>query len=260
MSTAVELTGFLLCVASCLLTGSSLANDYWKMSSVSVSVIVSTRQFQNLFHSCAENSAGIRNWKDFESMLALPDYIQACRALMIIALLLGLASIIVSVRGLKCTEIGSTSEQVKGEITLSCGSLFILSGLSTLTAVSWYAARVVQEFHDPFLAGVRFELGTGLYRSAILGGVMLCCSCKRGPSAPPTGGYSYNYSKTSRGQQIYRAAPVSVGEFKKKILLFVCLFPFITSVKCNFTGLHLLLYLCCFVVVVFLSCVSHCEY
>ncbi|XP_036820521.1 claudin-15-like, partial [Oncorhynchus mykiss] len=148
-------------LSSCLLTGSSLANDYWKMSSVSVSVIVSTRQFQNLFHSCAENSAGIRNWKDFESMLALPgfflwsDYIQACRALMIIALLLGLASIIVSVRGLKCTEIGSTSEQVKGEITLSCGSLFILSGLSTLTAVSWYAARVVQEFHDPFLAGVR---------------------------------------------------------------------------------------------------------
>ncbi|XP_020359398.1 claudin-15-like [Oncorhynchus kisutch] len=187
MSTAVELTGFLLCVASCLLTGSSLANDYWKMSSVSGSVIVSTRQIQNLFHSCAENSAGIRNWKDFQSMLSLPDYIQACRALMIIALLLGLASIIVSVRGLKCTEIGSTSEQAKGEITLSGGSLFILSGLSTLTAVSWYAARVVQEFHDPFLAGVRFELGTGLYRSAILGGVMLCCSCKRGPSAPPTG-------------------------------------------------------------------------
>ncbi|XP_023838516.1 claudin-15 isoform X2 [Salvelinus sp. IW2-2015] len=181
MSTAVELTGFLLCVASWLLTGSSLANDYWKLSSVSGSVIISTRQFQNLFHSCAENSAGIRNCKDFESLLALPGYIQACRALMIIALLLGLASIIVSVLGLKCTKIGSTSQQVKGKITLTGGSLFILSGLSTLTAVSWYTARVVQEFHDPFFAGVRFELGTGLYMGwgaaclAILGGVMLCC-------------------------------------------------------------------------------------
>ncbi|KAK6295568.1 hypothetical protein J4Q44_G00332810 [Coregonus suidteri] len=197
------------------LPGSSLANDYWKLSSVSGSVIVSTRQFQNLFHSCAENSAGIRNCKDFESMLALPGYIQACRALMIIALLLGLASIIVSVLGLKCTKIGSTSEQAKGKIALTGGSLLILSGLSTLTAVSWYAARVVQEFHDPFFAGVRFELGAGLYMGwgaaclAILGGVMLCCSCKRGPSGPPTGGYSNNYSKAGRGQQIYRAAPVS---------------------------------------------------
>uniref|UniRef100_A0A674D3W6 Claudin 15-like b n=1 Tax=Salmo trutta TaxID=8032 RepID=A0A674D3W6_SALTR len=215
MSTAVELTGFLLCVASWLLTGSSLANDYWKVSSVSGSVIVSTRQFQNLFHSCAENSAGIRNCKDFESMLALPGYIQACRALMIIALLLGLASIIVSVLGLKCTKIGSTSEQAKGKIALTGGSLFILSGLSTLTAVSWYAARVVQDTACKLAFKLGFELGAGLYMGwgaaclAILGGVMLCCSCKRGPSVPTTGGYSYNYSKTSGGQKIYRAENVS---------------------------------------------------
>lgn len=47
---------------------------------------------------------------------------------MILSLLVGLASIIVSVLGLKCTKIGRTSEHVKDQIALSGGILFILSG------------------------------------------------------------------------------------------------------------------------------------
>lgn len=72
MSTAVEATGFVMCIVSWLITGSALANDYWKMSTVSGSVIISQRQFENLWHSCAENSAGIAECRDFESLLALP--------------------------------------------------------------------------------------------------------------------------------------------------------------------------------------------
>ncbi|KAM6946399.1 claudin-19-like [Aplochiton taeniatus] len=184
------------------------------VSSVSGSVIISTRQFQNLWRSCAEDSSGIQNCRDFESLLALPGHIQACRALMIISLVLGLASVIVSVLGLKCIKIGTSSDQTKGKIALTGGSLFISSGLSTLTAVSWYAARVVQEFNDPYFGGVRFELGTALYMGwgaaclAIIGGLMLCFSFKRSPAERPTG-YSYNYSTTGKEQKIYRAAPVS---------------------------------------------------
>lgn len=73
MSTAVEATGFVMCVISWLVTGASLANDYWKVSTVSGSVIVAVRQFENLWHSCAENSAGIAECRDFESLLALPS-------------------------------------------------------------------------------------------------------------------------------------------------------------------------------------------
>lgn len=72
MSTAVEATGFIMVLISWLLTGASLVNDYWKISSVSGSVIISQRQFENLWHSCAENSAGIAECRDFESLLALP--------------------------------------------------------------------------------------------------------------------------------------------------------------------------------------------
>uniref|UniRef100_A0A667ZEW6 Claudin n=1 Tax=Myripristis murdjan TaxID=586833 RepID=A0A667ZEW6_9TELE len=193
MATGRELTAFLLGVGSWLLAGVCLANESWKLSTVSGSVIISTRQYQNLWRSCAEDSTGVQSCRDFESLLALPAHIQACRALMILSLLLGLASIIISVLGLKCTKIGRTTDEAKGKIALTGGSLFILSGLCTLTAVSWYAARVVNDFYDPYYGGVRFELGAGLYMGwaaaclAVLGGSMLCCSCRRGPAGPPPG-------------------------------------------------------------------------
>lgn len=72
MSTAMEATGFAMCLVSWLITGAALANDYWKISTVSGSVIISQRQFENLWHACAENSAGIAECRDFESLLALP--------------------------------------------------------------------------------------------------------------------------------------------------------------------------------------------
>ncbi|KAL0175199.1 hypothetical protein M9458_031167, partial [Cirrhinus mrigala] len=80
-------------------------------------------------------------------------YIQACRALMIISLLLGLLGAIMGVMGLACTKLGSTSEESKGKISLTAGIISILSGLCVIIAVSWYAARIVQEFYDPRYMG-----------------------------------------------------------------------------------------------------------
>lgn len=72
MTTAVEVTGFVMCIISWLVNGATLSNDYWKISTVSGSVIISVRQFENLWHSCAENSGGIAECRDFESLLSLP--------------------------------------------------------------------------------------------------------------------------------------------------------------------------------------------
>uniref|UniRef100_G3PT92 Claudin n=1 Tax=Gasterosteus aculeatus aculeatus TaxID=481459 RepID=G3PT92_GASAC len=203
MSTAVEATGFVMCIVSWLITGSALANDYWKMSTVSGSVIISQRQFENLWHSCAENSAGIAECRDFESLLALPAHISASRALMIMSLLLGLGSMVVALLGLKCIKIGSATDQSKAKIAVG--------GLCCMIAVSWYAYRVVQDFHNPFFGGVKFELSTGLYMGwggsclAILGGAFLCSACKR---AAPKGMKRYEalvfpqtHQDTSQQQQ-----------------------------------------------------------
>ncbi|XP_070775186.1 claudin 15-like a [Enoplosus armatus] len=210
MSTAVEATGFIMCIFSWLMTGAALVNDYWKISTVSGSVIISQRQFENLWHSCAENSAGIAECRDFESLLALPAHVQACRALMIISLLLGLGSMIVSLLGLKCIKIGSATDQSKAKIAVTGGILSILSGLCCMIAVSWYAYRVVQDFNNPFFGGVKFELGTGLYMGwggaslGMLGGGLLCTACRRASPGGKTGGYYGNPP-----QKIYTATAKS---------------------------------------------------
>ncbi|KAM9789137.1 claudin 15-like a [Neosynchiropus ocellatus] len=207
MSTAVEVTGFIMCVISWLVTGACLANDYWKISTVSGSVIISQRQFENLWHSCAENSAGIAECRDFESMLSLPEHIQACRALMIIALLLGLGSMVVALLGLKCIRIGSSTDETKSKMAFIGGILSMLGGLCCMIAVSWYAFRVVEDFNNPFFGGVKFELGEGLYLGwggsslAILGGAMLCTACKRASPGGKMGGYQGNPAP-----KVYKAA------------------------------------------------------
>ncbi|KAM4552718.1 claudin 15-like a [Odontesthes bonariensis] len=210
MSTAVEAVGFIMCIIAWLVTGSALANDYWKISTVSGSVIISQRQFENLWHACAENSGGIAECRDFESLLALPAHVQACRAMMVIALLFGLGCLIVSLLGLKCIKIGTITEQSKAKIAVSGGILSILAGLCSLIACSWYGYQVVQDFHNPLYGGVRFELGTGLYMGwggaslSILGGALLCSACKRASPGGKKGGYYGN-----NPQKIYTATAKS---------------------------------------------------
>lgn len=55
-------------------------------------------------------------------------HVQGCRALMIISLLLGLASIIVSLFGMQCIHVGSASDESKAKIAVGGGIVSILGG------------------------------------------------------------------------------------------------------------------------------------
>ncbi|XP_013882416.1 claudin 15-like a [Austrofundulus limnaeus] len=208
MSTAVEATGFIMNVIAWLMTGAALSNDYWKISTVSGSVIISQRLFENLWHACAENSGGIAECRDFESMLSLPANVQAGRALMIISLLMGLACMVVSLLGLKCIKIGSAGDQSKAKMAGIGGILAILGGLCCMVACSWYGFQVVQDFNNPFYGGVKFELGAGLYMGwaaaalSILGGALLCTAFKRASPAAKAGNYPAKkiYTATARSE------------------------------------------------------------
>ncbi|KAM6933370.1 claudin-19-like [Xenentodon cancila] len=212
MAVGLQVVGLVLGVVSWCLQSSCTSSHTWKVKSQAEAVTSSQWQFEGLWMSCAATSLGSVQCSRFKTVLGLPVHLQTCRALMILSLLLGLAAIIVSILGLKCTKIGRTSEQVKDQIALSGGILFILSGVFTLVAVSWYAARVINDFHNPLYTGLRFELGTGLYLGwgasclGVLGGSMLCCSCRRFSSFPPARQF---YSSTSRRPTIYRAAAAS---------------------------------------------------
>nr|XP_008527970.1 PREDICTED: claudin-19 [Equus przewalskii] len=113
-----------------------------------------------------------------------PGHIQSARALMVVAVLLGFVGMVLSVIGMKCTRVGDSNPIAKGRIAISGGALFLLAGLCTLTAVSWYATLVTQEFFNPSTpVNARYEFGPALFVGwasaglAMLGGSFLCCTC-----------------------------------------------------------------------------------
>ncbi|XP_064418514.1 claudin-15 [Latimeria chalumnae] len=185
MSAALEIVGLILALGGWILIGATLSNNYWKVSTLQGSVITTSNLYDNLWKSCAEDSTGVTNCRQFDSMLGLPAFLQACRALMISSLILGLFATVLGLLGLKCTKIGSSNKIMKGKIALTGGVLFIIGGLSSMIAVSWYAQQITSEFFNPMYGGTKFEFGDALYLGwagsalCMLGGSFLCCSCKR---------------------------------------------------------------------------------
>uniref|UniRef100_A0A6J0UDD5 Claudin n=1 Tax=Pogona vitticeps TaxID=103695 RepID=A0A6J0UDD5_9SAUR len=160
--------------------------NVWKFSSQARTLIIATWTYEGLWMSCATTSFGSVQCKRFSSLLSVDTHIQACRALMITSLILGVCGTLLTLLGLKCTQLGSSSKKMKTRIAMIGGVIFILGGLSSMVAVSWYAARITAQFFDSFYGGTKYELGYALYLGwagsllSILGGSFLTCSaCKR---------------------------------------------------------------------------------
>ncbi|XP_039345074.1 claudin-15-like isoform X3 [Mauremys reevesii] len=137
-------------------------------------------------------------------------YIQACRALMIISIVLGLLATVLSLFGLKCTQVGMSNENTKVKISVTGGAIFILAGLSSVVAVSWYAARITAQFFDPLYGGTKYELGDALYLGwagsilSMLGGIFLTCSCKGGKRGKHSDRkYDYSAGQAAHQPRIY---------------------------------------------------------
>ncbi|XP_051903462.1 claudin-15b isoform X2 [Hippocampus zosterae] len=195
----------------------SLQDQYWKESSNDGSVITTSTIYENLWMSCASDSTGIYNCRDFPSLLALPGYIQASRALMIAAIVFGTFGLVGTLVGMQCSKIGGENYVLKGRIAAIGGVFFLLQGMCTMIAVSWYAANITQEFFDQFYPGTKYEIGEGLYigwSSAVLalcgGGCLVCsCSCKESGEKVP-----YPYQPSSRGRVLSttsQSAPSNYG-------------------------------------------------
>ncbi|KAG7484924.1 hypothetical protein MATL_G00055040 [Megalops atlanticus] len=209
MNAIVEAVAFLLGFLSWVMVGVALPNRYWKVSTVDGNVITTSTIYENLWMSCATDSTGVHNCRDFPSLLALSGYIQASRALMIAAIVMGTFGILATLVGMQCSKAGGENYVLKGRIAGMGGVFFLLQGLCTMISVSWYAFNITQEFFDPFYPGTKYEIGEGLYIGwcsatlAICGGSCLVCACKMGtPEKVP-----YPYQPT-RGT-VYSGGPPS---------------------------------------------------
>ncbi|KAJ7422197.1 Claudin-19 [Willisornis vidua] len=183
-SSSLEICSLLLALAGFTTSLVTTMSNRWKILDTATELVTADWVSEGLWMDCAATALGSVECKKFLYMLSADTHIQACRALMITSILLGFLATVISLLGLKCTNIGLSDEDGKMKFAVTGGFLFILGGLCSMVAVSWYAAMVTAQFFDPLYAGTKYELGEALYLGwtgsilYILGGILLTCSCK----------------------------------------------------------------------------------
>ena len=75
----VQVIGLFLGFGGWIVTMVSLQDQYWKESTTEGSVITTSTIYENLWMSCASDSTGIYNCRDFPSLFALPGKTQSRR-------------------------------------------------------------------------------------------------------------------------------------------------------------------------------------
>ncbi|NXJ93260.1 CLD3 protein, partial [Corythaixoides concolor] len=184
MSMGLEIGGVALSVLGWLCSIICCALPTWRVTAFIGSNIVTAQIiWEGLWMNCVVQSTGQMQCKVYDSMLALPQDLQAARALLVVTIILAVLGLMVAIVGAKCTRCVE-DESTKAKITIASGVIFILSGILNLIPVSWSANTIIRDFYNPLvLDAQKRELGSALYvgwaASALLllGGALLCCSC-----------------------------------------------------------------------------------
>ncbi|KAI9548283.1 Claudin-3 [Dissostichus eleginoides] len=174
---ALGVIGFIFAILTCAL-------PMWKVTAfIGANIITAQTITEGLWMNCVTQSTGQMQCKMYDSMLALPQELQASRAMMIIAIILGILGVLISIVGAKCTNC-IEDEGAKAKVMIIAGIFFLLGGLLVLIPVSWTASVVVRDFYNPILTnsqkreiGASLYIGWGAAALLLIGGALLCSSC-----------------------------------------------------------------------------------
>uniref|UniRef100_A0A8C0S6Y7 Claudin-4 n=1 Tax=Canis lupus familiaris TaxID=9615 RepID=A0A8C0S6Y7_CANLF len=156
--------------------------------------------WEGLWMNCVVQSTGQMQCKVYDSLLALPQDLQAARALMVVSIILAALGVLLSVVGGKCTNCVE-DESAKAKTMIVAGVVFLLAGLLVMVPASWTANNIIRDFYNPLVvSGQKREMGASLYVGwaasglLLLGGALLCCNCPPRADKP----YSAKYSAAAR--------------------------------------------------------------
>ncbi|XP_062971364.1 claudin-18 isoform X2 [Cynocephalus volans] len=170
--------------------------DQWSTQDLYNNPVTAVYNYQGLWRSCVRESSGFTECRGYYTMLGLPARLQAVRALMIVGIVLGVISLLVSIFALKCIRIGSMEDSIKANMTLTSGVMFIISGLCAITGVSVFANMLVTNFwmsNASMYTSVggmvqtvqtRYTFGAALFVGwvagglTLIGGVVMCIACR----------------------------------------------------------------------------------
>lgn len=158
----MEIGCFVVCVTGWILVCSTMPTEIWTWSEVDSIVLTTSNYFSNLWKDCISDSTGVSDCKGIPSMLALNWDIHMCRALIIISIILSFFGSCLVLVGMKCTKIGGT-EIANARVTFAGGMNYLIGGLCSMTAFSYYGNKIRAEFQDPTYKAQKFEIGVGVF-------------------------------------------------------------------------------------------------
>ncbi|XP_076835845.1 claudin-3-like [Brachyhypopomus gauderio] len=200
----LEIVGITLSAIGLILSIVCCALPMWRVTAfIGTNIITAQVFWEGIWMSCVVQSTGQMQCKVYDSMLALPQDLQAARALTVVSITLGVLALLVSVVGAKCTNC-IEDEGSKAHVMIASGITFITAAITQLVPVSWSANSVVLEFYNPVVPeSQKMEIGASLYLGwaaavmLLVGGSILCCSCppkEREIKYVPPNRMTYSYS------------------------------------------------------------------
>ncbi|XP_026794761.2 claudin-4 [Pangasianodon hypophthalmus] len=209
MSMGMELGGIAMGIIGWIIAIVTCALPMWKVTAfIGANIVTAQVIWEGIWMNCVVQSTGQMQCKVYDSMLALPQDLQAARAMSIISIILGVLAVMISIMGAKCTNC-IEDEASKAKVMIVSGICFIISGLLTLIPVSWTSSTIVQDFYNPLVPSTqRRELGASLYIGfgaavlLIIGGALLCCTCppRENRYKPPKKAYTAPRSVSGYGK------------------------------------------------------------
>ncbi|KAM4590613.1 claudin e [Fundulus diaphanus] len=179
-----QMLGFILAIIGFLGTIIVCVLPMWKVTAfIGANIVTAQIIWEGIWMNCVMQSTGQMQCKIYDSLLDLPQDLQAARALVVISIVIAALGIILSVAGGKCTNFVE-EPRTKVRVAIASGVIFICAGVLVLVPVCWSANSIIMDFYNPLLISAqRRELGAALYIGwgtaalLILGGALLCSSC-----------------------------------------------------------------------------------
>ena len=171
----LALLGFLGTIVICGL-------PMWKVTAFVGANIVTAQVFwEGLWMNCVIQSTGHSQCKAYDSLLALPQNLQASRALVCVSIAVSAAAIGLTVAGARFTNFLRDDSRAKSSLGIAGGAVFMVAGVLCLIPVSWSAYSIITGFYNPLATQERRgELGASIYVGwvsgvlLVIGGGMLC--------------------------------------------------------------------------------------
>ncbi|CAL8334263.1 unnamed protein product [Boreogadus saida] len=173
-----QMLGFCLAIIGAIGTIIVCALPMWKVTAfIGANIITAQVIWEGLWMNCVVQSTGQMQCKIYDSLLQLPQDLQAARALTVVSIIAGAFGVLLAIAGGKCTNFVE-EERAKSRVAIAAGVIFIIAGVLVLIP--------------------RREMGAALYIGwacaglLILGGALLCSSCPPKEDAPE---YPVKYSQ-----------------------------------------------------------------